>query len=350
MKTRILRVTDDRSLAEAVDAGARLLQEGEVVAFPTETVYGLGANAMDPEAVRRIFDAKGRPGYNPLIVHISDVKDLDKLTAGVPGNAYALMEAFWPGPLTLIFAKSDSVPPEVTAGLPTVAVRMPSHRVAAALIRESGLPIAAPSANRSGRPSPTKASHVYEDMNGIIPLIIDGGDSDVGVESTVLDITGGVPVVLRPGGVTVEMLREAVGEILVDPGVMSPLAKDRPVRSPGMKYTHYAPKVPVIIFRGPLDKLKEHIARLIFDYAKQGKRVGVLATDETRDCYKGAEVLSMGTRRSPSVLASRLFACLRDFDRMGVDIILAEGVEERDEGLAVMNRMARAAGFHIIDI
>jgi len=350
MKTRVIKITDPKSQSFDIKEAAQLIVNGEVVAFPTETVYGLGANALDSGAVQKIFEVKGRPGDNPLIVHISDISQWHDLVDGIPGDALLLAEQFWPGPLTIILKKSDRVPMEVTAGLNTVGVRMPAHPVARELINQAGVPIAAPSANRSGRPSPTTALHVLDDMDGRIPVILDGGKADVGVESTVLDMTGEIPVILRPGGITPEMIEEALGHVRIDPHVMSPLDGNKKVRSPGMKYIHYAPKAPVILVRGDLDKLISYINEETQRQINAGKRVGILATDQTIKSYGQGERLTMGDRHKPRELAANLFGRLREFDELDVDIILAEAVEEKGEGLAVMNRMARAAGFHIVDL
>ncbi len=350
METRMYSMSDPHTFKTGIEMAAAFIRQGEVVAFPTETVYGLGADALSGQAVKRIFKAKGRPGDNPLIVHIDAIDELLTLTACVPHVAYRLIEAFWPGPLTIIFKKSARVPDIVTAGLSTVAVRMPDHAVARALIRESGVPIAAPSANRSGRPSPTTAYHVYEDMEGRIPLVLDDGAANVGLESTVLDLTDRSPLILRPGGVTLRMLREILPDVDIDPSILLPVEEGQRVKSPGMKYLHYAPNAPMIIFRGPLDKLPGYIQHRACIYLAQGKTVGILATEETKQAYRDGVVLSLGSRHTPAGLAFNLFARLRAFDTYKVDIILAEAVDASDEGLAVMNRMARAAGFHIVDI
>lgn len=260
------------------------------------------------------------------------------------------MEAFWPGPLTIIFKKSPIVPDKVTAGLNTVAIRMPNHPVALKLIDCCGFPIAAPSANRSGHISPTTAQHVLEDMEGRIPLILDGGKCSVGLESTVLDLTAQIPVILRPGGVTLEMLQEVLGEVRVDINVLKPVSDGRKVKSPGMKYTHYAPRAQVLIVRGKLDGIVERINELAEEYAAQGMKVGILATRETRERYGIGEVLVLGGRTQPAVMASNLFSALREFDDRAVDIVLAEWVDTSNEGLAIMNRMVRAAGFNVIDV
>lgn len=350
MKTRVITISDPEQQEKEIMEAAQLLRSGQVVAFPTETVYGLGANALDVEAVGRIFKAKGRPSDNPLIVHISDISTWHKLVEAIPKKALLLADKFWPGPLTIILKKSKLVPEAVTAGLDTVGVRMPAHPAALKLIELSGVPVAAPSANISGRPSPTSAQHVIEDMNGRIPMILDGGKTEVGVESTVLDMTGSAPMVLRPGGVTVEMLQAAIGQVRIHPNVMRPVQKDEKVRSPGMKYVHYAPKAPVTLVRGELNRQVEFINKEAARLEKEGKRAGILATDQTLSRYQAGIRLSMGDRENPADIAGKLFARLREFDELGVDAILAEGVEEKEEGLAVMNRIARAAGFHIIDL
>ena len=346
MNTRILSLSDSAAVRDPIALGAELIRQGQVVAFPTETVYGLGADALNPQAVLRIFEAKGRPADNPLIVHIDAFEDLEPLTAEIPQTARRLAEVFWPGPLTLIFHKSAKVPDGVTAGLPTVAVRIPDHWAARALIRQSGCPIGAPSANLSGRPSPTCAAHVLEDMQGLIPLILDGGSTQVGLESTVLDLTSDPPILLRPGGVTLEMLQALLPQVTADPGILALVSRGA-VKSPGMKYQHYAPQAPMYIFRGPLDKLISRIRQEAAAAWAEGKRPGILATEETNAAYDAGIVLSMGARIKPEEMAAALFARLREFDALGVDVIFAEEVDQAREGLAVMNRLARAAGFRI---
>ncbi|NLI60882.1 MAG: threonylcarbamoyl-AMP synthase [Clostridiales bacterium] len=351
MDTKLYRIEDIEKDFKAIEEAAHLLRQGQLVAFPTETVYGLGANALDGQAVDRIFKAKGRPNDNPLIAHISKREDIEPLVLGVPAKVYPLIETFWPGPLTIILKKSSRVPAQTTAGLDTLAIRMPNHPVALAVIDKAGLPIAAPSANRSGKPSPTTAQHVLDDLNGRIPMILDGiTPCSVGLESTVLDMSGGVPTILRPGAVTLEMLKEILGHVEVDKTVLKPLEKGQPPKSPGMKYIHYAPRAKVIIFRGTsLDRITKEVSRRAKEYVREGKKVGILATDETTHQYKGQDIISLGSRKNPASIAANLFSSLREFDDMGVDIILAEWVEEKGEGLAIMNRMVRAAGFRIID-
>jgi L-threonylcarbamoyladenylate synthase len=348
--TRIAVIDGDNLDEDVIDYGARLIRAGELVAFPTETVYGLGANALDGRAVYKIFEAKGRPADNPLIVHISNKEQLTELTTGVGDIGLKLMDAFWPGPLTIVVRKSRLVPDVVTAGLDTVAVRMPRHPVALSLIRSAGVPIAAPSANISGSPSPTTANHVARDLSGRIHLILDGGPCKVGVESTVLDITGTLPVLLRPGGITVEMLEQVVGQVEVDPGVVRPV-QDQPVKSPGMKYRHYSPKARMVIVEGGLRDIVKKITSLADAYRSQGMRVGILATQQTYSQYKSYDnVIILGDREHPDTIAESLFSALRQLDEERVDIILAEGITREGVGLAIMNRMDRAAAFSIIRV
>ena len=343
MQTRLLPVTPE-SLAEA----GKLIRAGELVAFPTETVYGLGANALDADAVRRIFEAKGRPGDNPLIAHISGVGQLAPLIASEPSPAArALMDACWPGPMTLIFPKSPLVPDAVTAGLDTVAVRLPAHPAARALIDAARRPIAAPSANRSGRPSPTEAGHVLEDMDGRIPLILDGGACAVGLESTVIDVTGDTPRVLRPGGVTPERIEAICGGVAVDDAVMRPLREGEVARSPGMKYRHYAPAGALTIVQGEPERVIEAICRLYDEALAAGRRPLILALSGHVAAYGDRRTLSLGA--DAGEMAHAIFARLRDADALGADALFSEAVAADGLGLAVMNRLGRAAAFHIIE-
>jgi L-threonylcarbamoyladenylate synthase len=322
-----------------IKQAAQLLRINEVVAFPTETVYGLGGNATSTAAVEKIFEAKGRPGDNPLIVHISGQNQLEHLVQRVPEVARKLMTAFWPGPLTLIFqAKEHAVSERVTAGLSTIAVRMPDHPVALALISESGIPLAAPSANLSGRPSPTTANHVWDDLNGRIAGIVDGGPTGVGLESTVVDCTETVPTILRPGGITKEQLEAVIGKINVDPGLKE---QSEAPKSPGMKYTHYAPRAPLYIVDGSPQFLQE-----LVKLERMGeKRVGIIATDETINEYEADLVLSCGARANLSSVANRLYDTLRRFDEENIDIIYSEVFPEEGVGEAIMNRLEKAAGY-----
>ena len=348
MHTSVLHI-DAENMDEQIGEAAALLRSGQVVAFPTETVYGLGANALDPEAVARIFKAKGRPADNPLIVHIADPMDADAI-AEVPPPARMLMDAFWPGPLTLVMRKYDNIPSIVTAGLPTVAVRMPAHPVALSLIKTAGVPVAAPSANRSGRPSPTSAAHVAEDMEGRVPLILDGGSCRVGIESTVLDVSESPFTLLRPGDVTVDMLEDILGEPVQIPGaVLAALGEGQAPRSPGLKHTHYAPRAPVTVVTGTQEHIVAHILRQIPIYAEEGRTLGILSASETAGRYHGARVIPLGSRHAPREMARGLFSALRQMDAWGVDAILAEGIAPSGDGLAFMNRLLRAAGFATAD-
>lgn len=350
MKTEIVKIHKSNIDIKKIQYCAEVLKEGGLVAFPTETVYGLGANALDDKTVRKIFEAKGRPSDNPLIVHISDRERLYELVENVPRVAPVLMDRFWPGPLTLILDKSDIIPQVITAGLDTVAVRMPSHPVALALIRESGIPLAAPSANTSGRPSPTNAKHVIDDLWGKVDVIIDAGNSKIGLESTVLDLTAEPPMILRPGGITLKQLKEVVNDTGIDPGLMKRPEKDCRPRSPGMKYTHYSPRADVIIIEGDLKKVTAKIYSLTREYEAAGKKVGILATDQTVNLYSAGELITLGDRDKPETIAAKLFWALRELDERNVEIILAEGVEYSGIGLAVMNRMSKASGFNIIKV
>lgn len=350
MKTIIKSIDKNNIDIKDIDEAASILRAGGLVAFPTETVYGLGANALDHKAVGKIFYAKGRPSDNPLIVHVSDVDMVKGLVKAIPGLAFDLMEKFWPGPLTLIMEKSSSVPEIITAGLNTVAVRMPAHPIALKVIERSGVPIAAPSANISGRPSPTEAVHVIEDLQEKVEMIIDGGSSQIGLESTVLDVTVNPPMILRPGGVTLEQLRGFVGEVDIDKAILTNHEDDVKPKSPGMKYTHYSPKADVIIIEGNIEACVEKIRELAEGYTAKGVAVGILATEQTKERYTEGIVKSLGDRERPDTIASNLFKGLRCLDNQGVGVILAEAVEYHGVGLAVMNRMKKAAGYNIVKV
>lgn len=344
MITRILPPTD-AAIAEA----AALIRAGELVAFPTETVYGLGADGLNREAVAKIFQAKGRPGDNPLILHISALDQITPLIAcELSPVAKKMADAFWPGPLTMIFPKSARVPENVSAGLSTVAIRFPAHPDAQRLIAAAETPIAAPSANRSGKPSPTTANHVFEDMDGRIPLILDGGECLVGVESTVVDMTGPVPHILRPGGITAEQIAQVAGASEVDSAVMRPLAEGEKPRSPGMAHRHYAPNGQLTVFTGDSDRVIQRI-QSEYDCAKaNGSRPLILSMEAHVASYGDRRIESLGA--DETAMAHRLFALLRDADYMEADVLFAEGVEAKGVGLAVMNRLGRAAAFHIIEV
>jgi len=330
---------------ESIERAARLIRAGELVGMPTETVYGLGANALCETAVRKIFAAKGRPADNPLIVHVSCKEEIPPLVKAIPEAARALMDAFWPGPMTLILPKADCIPDVVSAGLSTVGIRLPSSEAARALIAAAGVPIAAPSANRSGKPSPTTAQHVLADMDGRIPLILDGGPCSVGVESSVIDATGEIPVILRPGGITPEMVRDVLGGVRVDEHVMSPLREGDVARSPGMKYKHYAPSAKTIVFTGETGAVVKTICAQYDEAVSRGERAAILGFDEHD--FGGRERISLGSAARPGDAAERLFAALRELDARGDTLALCEAVDIAGIGLAVMNRMGRAAAFDI---
>jgi len=349
-RTIVLKVNSERPEVDKIKAAAKIIREGGLVAFPTETVYGLGADALNPEAVRRIYAAKKRPLDNPIIVHISDKRDLYKLAREVPENIDELTR-LWPGPLTIILKASEAVPRETTGGLDTVAIRMPNHKVALALIRESGVPIAAPSANLAGRPSPTTAEHVKQDLNGRIDMILDAGPTRIGVESTVVDLTSNPPQILRPGGFPFEDLKRIIKDLRLHPSVTADreVYIERPP-SPGMKHRHYAPKAKLILVEGRMEALTDKIQELVNKYSCDGRRVGVLSTDETKHLYRADVVKSLGSRNDPACMARKLFRLLREFDEEKVDVIIAEGVPMRHLGLAVMNRLRKASGFNIVKV
>ncbi len=337
MKTRLLTGHD-------IPAAAAILREGGLLGIPTETVYGLGANGLNAEAVRHIFEAKGRPQDNPLILHIPDASWLARYCHDVPASAYALAERFWPGPLTMILPRREIVPDAVTCGLDTVGVRCPDHPVTLEIIRAAAVPVAAPSGNRSGRPSPTCARHMLEDMEGRIDAIVDGGPCGVGVESTIIDLTVAPPRLLRPGGLPLEELREVLGEIAVDKAVLSPLAAGEKPRAPGMKYRHYAPKAPVTVVTGP----GEGTARYIRERA--GEHTGVICFDEFAEAFPNCVVEPIGSAADKAEQARRVFDALRAFDGTAVTAIYAQCPGDAGLGLAVANRLKKAAGFQIVDI
>ena len=350
METKLVKIHQIEESQEEIEEAAQLIRRGEVVAFPTETVYGLGGNGWKQDAVRKIYEAKGRPSDNPLILHICDMEMIGELAKEVPESAKKAMEYFWPGPMTVILKKSDKVPGCVTGGLDTVAVRMPSDETARELIRRSGVPIAAPSANTSGRPSPTKAEHVWEDLNGKIPMILDGGAVKVGVESTIIDFTVEPPVILRPGRITKKALEDVIG----CPSEMNTSMKETDggvPKAPGMKYKHYAPKARMILVLGSSrEKVTEKINELVSEARSRGQRTGVMATDESEAYYQADEVVSVGTRKNMETVMANLYDVLRGFDDRGVEIIYSEGFEGEPLEEAVMNRLVKAAGHEIIRV
>ena len=352
METELLNIekVSPEEKAAALKKAGEIIREGGLVAFPTETVYGLGADALNAEASAKIYAAKGRPSDNPLIVHIHDVDQVYEIASEVPEAAKKVMEKFWPGPLTVILNKKSCVPDGTTGGLKTVAIRMPSHPLARDFIRESGRMIAAPSANTSGRPSPTLASHVYEDMQGRIPLILDGGAVGIGIESTIIDMSTDTPTILRPGYITKDMLEEVLPEVKNDPAVSGrTMKKDVVAKAPGMKYRHYAPKADLSIIEGNEEDVVACINHLTDEAVAKGLKVGVIATDETKARYAHADVLSIGSREEEETIAHHLYEVLRDFDDDRVDVIYSEAFYTPKMGQAIMNRLLKAAGHKIIN-
>lgn len=388
METKRIVIEDRNHIKdEELKEAAGILRSGGLVAFPTETVYGLGGNALDEDAARKIYAAKGRPSDNPLIAHVSCVEEVEPLVKEIPEAGRKLMEAFWPGPLTMIFPKSEKVPYGTTGGLDTVAIRMPDDPVANRLIALAGVPVAAPSANTSGRPSPTTADHVWQDMNGRIDMIIDGGPVGIGVESTIVDVSSAVPAVLRPGAITMEMLEEVLGEVSVDPAILGPLSADVRPKAPGMKYKHYAPKADLTLVEPgtgadresraeqvtgaeqkngadrntgaypetgldetQLQAMIRKVRELSREKIEAGYKVGVICTDESRGCYTDGEVRSIGARKSQASVAHNLYALLREFDDLGVDYIFSESFPKDHLGQAIMNRLSKAAGYKIVKV
>ncbi|MBU4311973.1 MAG: threonylcarbamoyl-AMP synthase [Candidatus Omnitrophica bacterium] len=336
MKTEIITVNPDNINPVYIKTAAETIKGGGLVAFPTETVYGLGADAFNPKAVAKIFEAKKRPLEDPLIVHIAQKEDLYKLAEDIPDMALRLADEFWPGPLTFVFKKSDMVLDVITAGLDTVAIRMPANEIALNLIKESKAPIAAPSANLFGRPSPTTAQHVLEDLDGRIDVIIDGGKTTVGVESTVLDLTQDVPSILRPGGVSIERLRQIIKDVRS--------YKPGKILSPGMYPRHYSPKAKLLLVKGNGKVNVEKIRNLALEFNLQGYRIGIMVKEENKDKYNGFNIKLLGSEHDLPACAANLFFVLREFDKQGADVIIAENVREEGLGLAIMDRLRKAAG------
>ena len=348
MRTIIEKMDENRIEEYVIARAGEILKQGGLVAFPTETVYGLGANALDEKAAERTYAAKGRPSDNPLIVHIADADALEAIVKNVPEKAYAVIEKFWPGPLTLIFEKDDKVPYGTTGGLDTVAVRMPVNEIARQLIRAGGGYVSAPSANTSGRPSPTSAQHVAEDLEGKIEMILDGGSVDIGVESTILDMTVEPPMILRPGAITKEMLEEAIGEITIDRALLDDNGDQAP-KAPGMKYRHYAPKAQLILVEGEPEEAVKAIRQIAYEQTRLGYQVGIIATNETADAYTTGIVKNIGTRNSEKSIAKNLYRILREFDEEEVSYIYSESFGKDGLGDAIMNRLEKAAGHHTIE-
>jgi L-threonylcarbamoyladenylate synthase len=344
MKTKIWKMPGDKPDLAKLSEAADLLRAGEVVAFPTETVYGLGANALEEKAVEKIYLAKGRPSDNPLIVHISSLDDVRQLVSEIPPKARRLMEVFWPGPLTLVMPKAKIIPQIITGGLDTVGIRFPAHPVALKLIELAKCPVAAPSANISGKPSPTTAEHVWQDLNGKIAGIVDGGKADVGVESTVLDVTEEIPIILRPGGITLEQLEDTIGEVKLDSALYDLGAIPK---APGMKYTHYAPEADVIIIKGSSDEMLGKVNSVLEN--SKGERVGIMASQELIEALPKslpANIITkvLGSENNLETITANLFDTLRWFDQKGVRVIYAESFPDNNIGAALMNRLIKAAG------
>ncbi len=343
MQTLVVAQDENRIDEQTIEQAGKIIRNGGLVAFPTETVYGLGGDGLNPDSSRKIYEAKGRPSDNPLIIHIYRMEDLEVLVKEIPDNAKKLAEAFWPGPLTMILPKADIVPKETTGGLDTVAVRMPSHKVALAFIEAAGGFVAAPSANLSGKPSPTLAKYVVEDMDGRIDMIIDGGDIAIGLESTIVDLTCDVPMILRPGYITLEMLQDVLGEVECDPTLLAGDCKERP-KAPGMRYRHYAPKGDMLIVDGEAEAVVLEINKCVADSRKQGFKTGVIATGENADKYKADVVKVVGCRNEETAIAASLYRILREFDDEEVDAIYSESFATDGIGQAIMNRLLKAAG------
>lgn len=350
MKTLYIRAEADAPAGEGILKAGEIIRAGGLVAFPTETVYGLGGDALNKEASRKIYAAKGRPSDNPLIVHICRWRDIERIVTGIPQAACDLAEAFWPGPLTMILPKSDAVPYETTGGLDTVAVRFPSHPVAQAFIDAAGGYVAAPSANRSGRPSPTTAKYVLEDMDGRIDMIIDGGEVGIGLESTIVDLTGDVPMILRPGHITQEMLESVLGAVEADRTILGGGTDGERPKAPGMKYRHYAPKGILTIVEGSRDHVTAKINELAGEASAAGETVGVIATEETVGAYHADCVKNIGSRADEAAIAHNLYAILREFDDEEMTVLFSEAFDTAGMGQAIMNRLLKAAGHRVIHV
>lgn len=347
MKTIIEQTSLGQLNKDTIKKAGDILKNGGLVAFPTETVYGLGADALNEQAAKKIYAAKGRPSDNPLIIHVADMEALAMIAETISEKAAIVAKKFWPGPLTMIFQKTKAVPLGTTGGLKTVAVRMPNHPIAREIIRAGGGYIAAPSANTSGRPSPTTAQHVEEDLSGKIDMIVDGGTTDIGVESTILDMTVEPPMILRPGAITKEMLDGLIGGVAVDKTLLEPDSK-KPPKAPGMKYRHYAPKAELTVLEGELSQVVKEINRLAKEKTAQGFKVGIIGTKETIGQYYAGNVKCIGTREDEMTVAGNLYGILRDFDSDGTDLIYSESFSAGGIGSAIMNRLLKAAGQHVI--
>ena len=349
MNTIIIKSNDDVLSEEDLKEAADILKCGGLVAFPTETVYGLGADGLNPKASIKIYEAKGRPSDNPLIIHIASLSQMDVIARDIPDEAYKLARVFWPGPLTIILNKKEIVPTETTGGLDTVAIRLPASKIARDLIEASGGYIAAPSANTSGKPSPTSARHVIEDLSGKIDMIIDGGKSTLGLESTIIDLSSSIPTILRPGSITKSMLENVIGQVEYDGVVLQrDMGEDMVPKAPGMKYRHYAPEGSLAIYEGSTEKVTKAINDKAKELINAGKSVGIIATEETKHFYKYGIIKVIGSRSDEDSIAAGLYGVLRDFDDIHVEYIFSESFEGDDLGQAIMNRLLKAAGYNLI--
>ncbi|WP_026519471.1 L-threonylcarbamoyladenylate synthase [Butyrivibrio sp. FCS006] len=350
MNTELYKIDEhniDAAAKEILRKAGDIIKEGGLVAFPTETVYGLGGDALNPESSKKIYAAKGRPSDNPLIVHVATMEDVEAIVDEVPEAAYKLAEAYWPGPITMIMNKNEKVPHETTGGLDTVAIRMPNNEIALELIRQSGGYIAAPSANTSGRPSPTLARYCVEDLSGKIEMIIDGGQVGIGLESTIVDLTSEEPMILRPGYITQDMLKEVLGEVTIDRTIIDAASTEKP-KAPGMKYRHYAPKGSLTIVQGSQEEVVDYINAKAKEAMAEGKRVGIIGTDATSTLYSADVIKSVGNREDEATIAHELFKVLREFDDENIDIMFSESFDESGIGQAIMNRLLKAAGHNVI--
>lgn len=349
METIVSKITHTKEDDKTMETAGEIIRNGGLVAFPTETVYGLGGDALNPDSSRKIYAAKGRPSDNPLIIHICKLEDIHDIVSDFPKDARKLAEEFWPGPLTMVLPKSDAVPNETTGGLNTVAVRMPVDPIALSFIEAAGGYVAAPSANVSGRPSPTCAKYVVEDMQGRIEMILDGGDVEIGLESTIVDLTGEVPMLLRPGYITIEMLREVLGEVDIDKTILDGDCLDKP-KAPGMKYKHYAPKGELTIVAGEAEAVLCKMNKLAKEALDRGEKVGIIGTDETIGRYVGSSIKSVGARNDEVSIAKGLYRILREFDDENVTCIFSESFDAGGMGQAIMNRLLKAAGHQVLHV
>lgn len=351
MNTIIIQANNGILNEEELNKAADIIKKGGLVAFPTETVYGLGADALNPEAAKKIYEAKGRPSDNPLIVHIAEPKDIEVVANDIPKEAYRLAEVFWPGPLTMILNKKDIVPYNTTGGLDTVAIRLPANKIARDLIAGSCGFIAAPSANTSGKPSPTQAKHVIDDLYGKVDMIIDGGKSTLGLESTIVDLTGQIPMILRPGCITKSMLENIIGKVEYDKSILK-MSMDENIKpkAPGMKYRHYAPEGCLTIYEGSIENVAKAINEKAKERLDEGKTVGIIATEETKGLYTYGTVEVIGSRKEEDSIAAGLYAVLRKFDERHTEYIFSESFADNGLGQAIMNRLLKAAGYRIVKV